>query len=241
MELRCVWEHNGEDTLLHIENLPGCCARGPSLAHAMEKLPEAARSWLSWAGQPAPPDLSPEIVQECRSALAIRDADTDALFDCERRPMTREAYLSCKALALKSAEDFLALYQAVPDKEKSCLPPRDCFYGPVPRTAEEMYRHTRQVNSYYFGEIGVPADNDGDIRSCRERGFAALERRPDFLQNRVFRSPADGDAPPEEWTPAKVLRRFLWHDRIHAKALCRMAEKTFGPGVLPDLFHFTNL
>lgn len=238
MLLRCVWEHNGEDTLLYIENLPGACARGPSLEQAKEKLPAAARSWLAWAGRPVPPDFQTEIVQEHPSTLDIGDADSDVLFDSERLPLTWEDYQARKALALQSAGDFLALYQAVPDRNKTSLMPRECFYGPIPRTAEEMYQHTKNVNGYYFGEIGVEVDNQGDILSCRQRGFAALEAQPDFLSNRVFRNPTAWGAPPEEWSAAKVLRRFLWHDRLHAKALFRMAEQTFGPGHLPDLFHF---
>lgn len=55
------------------------------------------------------------------------------------------------------------------------LPARKTFYGAVPRTAEEMYVHTKNVNAYYFGEIGVEAGNDGDILSCRCEGFARLE------------------------------------------------------------------
>ena len=34
-----------------------------------------------------------------------------------------------------------------------------------------------------------------------------------------------------------VLRRFIRHDRIHAKAIYRMAVKTFGEGG-PDVFRF---
>lgn len=31
----------------------------------------------------------------------------------------------------------------------------------------------------------------------------------------------------EMWSVRKVLRRFVWHDRIHAKAMWRMTKKTF--------------
>ena len=37
---------------------------------------------------------------------------------------------------------------------------------------------------------------------------------------------------------SKVLRRFIWHDRIHAKAMYRMAVKTFGSNVVPNIFQF---
>ena len=113
------------------------------------------------------------------------------------------------------------------------MPPRETFYGAVPRTAREMYEHTKNVNSYYFREIGIAADNEGDIFSCRERGFLLLERQPDYLQNKVFLGSYE-----EKWSLRKVLRRFIWHDRIHAKAMARMATKTFGAGRFCDPFGF---
>ena len=82
-------------------------------------------------------------------------------------------------------------------------------------------------------EVGVDADNAGTIVECRERGFALLESRPDFLEPRVF----DGSYG-EQWSVRKVLRRFIWHDRIHAKAMYRQAVKTFGAEKIVDSFGF---
>lgn len=36
----------------------------------------------------------------------------------------------------------------------------------------------------------------------------------------------------------KSLRRFIWHDRIHAKAMWRMAQKTFDDEMLNNIFEF---
>lgn len=108
------------------------------------------------------------------------------------------------------------------------LLPKKTFLGFKPLTAQEMYVHTRCVNSYYFGEINVDADQEGAILACRQRGFEALEQQENFLSNPVFLGSGD-----EYWSLRKVLRRFIWHDRIHAKAMYRMAEKTFGEGAVP--------
>ena len=37
MTIKCVREHNGDDTLLYAANLPGAYTRGASLEIAMEK------------------------------------------------------------------------------------------------------------------------------------------------------------------------------------------------------------
>ena len=105
-------------------------------------------AYLRWSGEPAPERIEIEIVQEKASGLQISDADSDIMFEEERSPLSENEYLRLKALALKSAKDFHALYASIPDKNASCLPERNTFYGTVPRTAQEMYEHTKNVNSY---------------------------------------------------------------------------------------------
>ncbi len=196
-------------------------------------MPFEIKSYLKWKGDSKADALEVEIVQEKSSDLTISDADSDVIFDEEKKILMMPEYLQMKKLALKSAQDFLTLYMAIPDKNKSCLPARTTFYGQVPRTAFEMYEHTKNVNGYYFGEIGVLADNKGSILECRQQGFAQLEKQADFLNNKVYRGSYD-----EEWSLRKVLRRFIWHDRIHSKAMYRMAVKTFGLQSVPNVFHF---
>lgn len=233
MKIRCVWEHNGNDTLLYAASIPGAYSRGESREAAVAKLPADAAGYLRWAGRPVPESFDVQIVQEAACELQVCDADSDVLFDSERGELTWEEYKSLKELALKSAADFLALYESVPAKNESSVPARETFYGAVPRTAEEMYIHTKNVNSYYFGEIGVETDNDGSILDCRRRGFETLEVMPGFLKNPVFHGSYG-----EYWSLRKVLRRFIWHDRIHAKAMYRMAQKTFGADTVPNIFCF---
>lgn len=235
MTLKCFWEHNGDDAILYSIDYLGAYTRGNSLDIAKSKMPNEISSFIAWSGYPCDKrHFDVEITEEKTTDLNICDADTDAIFHNETLPMAMQEYKQLKKLALKSAADFLALYNAIPNKETSCLPERKTFYGSVPRTAAEMYGHTKNVNSYYFGEIGVDCDNDGDILSCRQRGFYLLEKTASFLENK----PVEGSYG-EMWSLKKVLRRFIWHDRIHAKAMYRMALKTFGKNCVPNIFCFT--
>ena len=92
-----------------------------------------------------------------------------------------------------------------------------------------MDQHTKNVNAYYFGEIGVEAYNHGSIVECRRKGFEMLERQPNYLEMGVFEGSYG-----ELWSLRKVLRRFIWHDRIHAKAMYRMGINTFDMSIIPD-------
>ncbi len=233
MKINCVWEHNGNDTLLYAVDHIGAYTRGENLQVAMAKMPQEIASYLKWLGKDVSGNMEIVIVGDQASNLDVKDADSDVLFESEISPLTQEEYRKLKALVLQSAEDFLALYEAIPDKACAFAAARKTFYGQVPRTAQEMYLHTKSVNAYYFGEIEVGADNDGTILECRRRGFEALERQPDFLSNPVFEGSYG-----EKWTLRKMLRRFLWHDRIHGKAMYRMAVKMFGIDSIPDIFCF---
>ena len=235
MKIRCVWEHNGSDSILYADNYIGAFTRGVSQEEAVLKMSEEIRRFQLWKGEAPIDECDVEIVQEKESDLQVRDADSDVLFRTEEMPLSAEEYRYLKSVAMKSAEDFHALYTSFPDKNKSANPVRKTFYGAAPRTAEEMYQHTKNVNAYYFSEIGVDVDNEGTIASCRARGFDALETVPDFLSLKAVAGSYD-----ELWSVRKVLRRFIWHDRIHAKAMYKMGILTFGAGAIPDVFGFSR-
>ena len=233
MKIKCVWEHNGNDSLLYSGNFIGAYTRGVSKEDALKKMESEIISYCAWAGQSVTFPLDIIITQEKVSELNVRDADSDVIFDSERTGLTISDYNRLKELALKSATDLYRLYDSFPNKHKSCLPERDTFYGKAPRTAEEMYQHTKNVNSYYWGEIGVEVGNEGTILESRIRGFEILEKSDGFLGANVLEGSYG-----EPWSLSKVLRRFIWHDRIHAKALYRMGIKTFGIEQIPNIFKF---
>ena len=233
MIINCVWEHNGNDTLLYAVDYVGAYTRGESLDIAKAKMPAEISSYLKWCGKDASIIFEIVITGEKVSNLNIKDADSDVLFGSEKEPLTAEEYEKLKSLALKSAKDFLALYESIPDKRATAIPERKTFYGNVPRSPDEMYEHTKNVNEYYFAEIDVDADNNGNIYECRKRGFEQLEAKADYLNNAVIEGSYG-----EYWSIRKVLRRFIWHDRIHAKAMYRMAVKVFGTKNIANPFYF---
>ena len=235
MIVNCVWEHNRGDTLLYAADYIGAYTRGESLEVAMAKMPGEIISYFKWLGEDISDNIEIVIIGEKVSDLVIKDADSDVLFESEKAQLTEDEYEKLKALALKSAQDFLALYESIPDKNATASLARKTFYGQVPRSADEMYEHTKNVNEYYFAEIEVDVDNNGDIYKCRKRGFEALEAKPDYLRNTVFEGSYG-----ELWSLRKVLRRFVWHDRIHARAMYRMAVKVFGTENVVNPFCFRN-
>lgn len=234
MIVSCIWEHNGDNTLLYSRDYIGAYTRGKNLQTAKSKMKNEILSYCAWSQRGfTEEDIEIKIVQDHPSTLQIQDADSDVIFHSETESLTLEEYNSLRQLALKSAEDFQRLYDSIPDKDVSSVAPRKTFYGWIPTTARQMYEHTKNVNEYYFSEINVPADNLGTILECRKRGFTNLEAIPAVLASYPVTGSYD-----EIWSVRKVIRRFLWHDRIHAKAMYRMAVKTFGEESIDNPFHF---
>lgn len=54
MIIRCIWEHNGSDTLLYADNFIGAFTRGESKEIALGKMPDEVNSYLKWRGEPLP-------------------------------------------------------------------------------------------------------------------------------------------------------------------------------------------
>ena len=233
MENRVIVEFNKDGYLLYSETFPGAYTRGSSLEEAMSKFPDEIKKYCLWASIELKDDVESIIVQEKHSNLKISDADSDVIFDTEKKSLIIDEYNLMKELVIKSAEDFQKLYDSIPNKDITSIQERGSFYGPIPRTAREMYNHTNNVTNYYTGEIGAVIENLDNIVDNRVQAFNVIEAEENYLQNQVF----DGSYG-EEWSLRKVLRRFIWHDRIHARAMCRMAAKLWKEDSIANPFFF---
>ncbi|NLB27438.1 MAG: hypothetical protein GX819_00615, partial [Clostridiaceae bacterium] len=114
----------------------------------------------------------------------MEDAHSDILFGSQKLPLSARVYGVLKAMVLKSAGDFLSLYSSVPDKDRQIKESRKTFYGELPATASAMYRHTKNFNHDYFGEIGIHLTQNEDIYLGRKDGFLELESRDSYLKNK---------------------------------------------------------
>ena len=70
--MKCIWEHNGNDTLLYSADYIGAYTRGESLAIALQKMQDELRSYALWRGQEPPTETDCAIVQERFSVPMIR-------------------------------------------------------------------------------------------------------------------------------------------------------------------------
>ena len=89
MKIRCVWEHNGNDSLIYAENLAGAFTRGETREIALGKMEDEVKSFFRWKGEALPENLEIVVAQEWASGLDICDADSDVIFDEEKSILTQ--------------------------------------------------------------------------------------------------------------------------------------------------------
>ncbi|GGP11832.1 hypothetical protein [Oceanobacillus neutriphilus] len=230
-----VVEYNDKGYLMNSESFPGAYTRGREREEALSKFPAEIKRYYRWAGiDYAETDIVETIiVQSKESDLEIHEADSDIIFLSEQEPLLETEYKVIKKRVLQSAHDFQMLYDSIPDKNYTSLPKRKSFYGAVPNSPEEIYEHTNGVTNYYTGEIGVELNNIDDIYQNRIQALKRIEEIGDFLQNKVFQGSYG-----EQWSLRKVLRRFIWHDYIHAKGMYRMAVKEWAESKIQNPYYF---
>lgn len=230
--MKAALEYSENGCILWSLGCPGAFARGRSREAAAAKLPSDVAAFCRWAGWDVPGGEVDIVEEKYQPDMKVEDADSDMIFARERQPLTAEEYAALRGLVLKSARDLDTLYASVPDPDAPLGEPRATFYGEYPNTARRMFAHTNSVTAYYVGEMGAEVDSLPGCHENRLNGLTAMETLPDFLEL----PPVEGSYG-EEWSVRKVLRRFLWHDRIHARAMYRRAKAVWGERIA-DPFRF---
>lgn len=236
--IEVIAEYNDKGAMLWADAYPGAYSRGETVAMALEKFPKALSEYAEWAHGAPMPNLAESdfvVTHAYQTDLRVDDADSDVLFPSERLPMDMTEYTQKKQLCIRSAMDFEKLFNSIPQKDRALRKSRRTFYGKIPCSAREMAEHTNNSLAYYADALGVSFEPEGDFLEDRKRFFRAIESTPDFLSPRVFTA-RDG----ELWTLKKLLRRVLWHDRIHAHALYRLAITFWQKDRIANPFRFTG-
>ncbi len=222
MVIELISEYNKNGVLMHFPCFPGAYTRGETEEIAFGKAEQELFEYTKWAGIARPrTDINIAKRQKAKDDLQINDADTEILLENDRQRLPEGEFNRWSGLALLSANCVLKLFTGITDKnwvqqEKLRL----SFLGKTPSTAYEMLFHIDNVSWYYMSRIGINESfSNGKLIENRVKCMDLLRNNYSTKAFQVFE--VDG----ELWTETKILRRFIWHDRIHAKALYRHGLK----------------
>lgn len=233
-----AFETNGKGFIGFIVQLPGAYVRGKTEEEALSKVGSEVQSYAKWLGVGPPVRYEVLVSQRHPCALTVEDADSEILLEEDKSPMNDRKFMELHDLVSYSAETFHALFRSAElenwvDEGRI----RKTFYGDVPKTIREIFDHVNGTQYYYLSRANLrPKEQVGDFLQTRQNCLNSIRELYEQQRNdQVFQ--VDN----EEWTLMKILRRFIWHDRIHGKAIVRIMRKQKQLGLIIDFedpFHF---
>ncbi len=230
-------ETNGRGFIGFLVELPGAFVRGKTEIEALSKIPPEAASYLAWLGTSHSPPREVSVV-ECHSCnLNVEDADSEILLKADAESVQQDEFERLTELCRLSGETFVSLYDSSQQRDWiDQSRERRTFYGETPKTIQEIFNHVESTQDYYLTRVGLKTVQGTGFLDVRESGLTEIETLFGKSGNSVVY-----EIDRELWTLKKVLRRFIWHDRIHGKAIMRILAKQKRLGLIDsyqDPFHF---
>lgn len=231
-----VAEENDAGVILFALEYPGACGWGPTEADARERLRAALRDTLDWlddhglartAPRPDPAVAPIEVTERVPATGEPRQCDSEGCFAFDRRAYSDAEVRRTRALLRASRRDLLDLVAGLEARtlDRRLVADR--------RTVREVLDHVAVAEHWYLTRVEVPVDvPDGwdgypdetfeRLAETRADVVRALRSLPDVPRARRTRSwVVDG----ERWSLRKLLRRLVWHERLHARQLERLVPK----------------
>lgn len=231
-------EEGEAGTILFAFAYPGACGWGPTEADARERLRAGLRSTLDWLDAHGLDHLAPRgdvdveqfdvaVTERVPATGDPRQCDTEGFFEFDRRPYADADVSRTAALLAASRRDLLDAVagRSAPTLDRRLVEDR--------RTVREILDHVAVAEHWYLTRVDLPVDvRDGwrgypddtferltVTRADVERVLRALPDVP--AERRSATRVADG----ERWSVRKVLRRLVWHERLHYRQLVRLLPK----------------
>ncbi len=235
-------------TLAAIAELPGCFARAPTKDEALSKLQNALAAHLAWlrqCGEPGPrrrQAVAIEVAEELVVTCDVKEGYSAAFFAADLAPTTPElaarfvrllGYSRAALLQSVAGLSAAALDRTDPKRRRA----RPKGEAPAPASIRAVLAHVARTEPWYASRL--ERDEAAARRACdaamalaarardtldlldrtREGALARLARLTDEERVRVT---IHRDEP---WSAHKVLRRLLFHERLHARSIAKMRSR----------------
>ena len=212
-----VLETNNNGFMCWILELPGAFVRGATKDEVHRKLAGEMAAYAEWLSIPIP--IKDTQHEELFATIAVvEDGDTNILLETDKEPYRNVTDFDreCRLMRLSSQRVQQTYDKCVNRDVFAPSKMRKTFYGDVHATIEAQYKHIVACQQYYLENIGISADVHGHLVASRERVVDAIRAKYQAEGNQLYHGTD------EDWTLRKVVRRIIWHDRIHARAMNRM-------------------
>ncbi len=213
--------------VLSVFDLIGCFSSGRSEEEAVAKSERRVRDYFEWLGKkdgnPAAFEESIQVTIAERFRRVPRPGDPSrfllAFYEDDARPLRAWDLDIALRLLEWSRQDLLRLVGSIlPDS----LTRQE--NDPNWNTLDGLMGHLWETENTILGAMGsaleltaMPSDGVGRLQAVRARLQMML---PQWAESEIER-----EVMGEKWSPRKVLRRALWHEREHTRQLEKLITR----------------
>ncbi len=206
--------------------IPGCYARGSTREEAIDRVPEAVSETLDRLKQRGFPvddfrsPFSASIAEEFRAFNSSPDYEVNAFFDNDRIPLTDSDMGYARNILSVNRDELLAVISSLPESHLDREIP-----GEVQKNIRGILKHIGTAEWWYWDRLGkaFPRDEwpDNELELLNIIREFTLQNLTDLVgdSQTTVRSG-------EEWSPRKLVRRAIWHERAHTLQIRRYMESS---------------
>jgi uncharacterized damage-inducible protein DinB len=202
--------------------LPGCFSSAFTQEEVIAQTPARISEYFAWLAShgrvtslPKDP-IEVQVAEVFRSFISEGDYVVNAFFEDDRRPLTSGELEDVFWLLDRTRRDLLAVIQPIPAARLHQPIP-----GEVQGSIAGILDHIAWAEWWYFDRLGLafnraemPEDPFAKLAKVRAQTRARL---PELVgDDRVVERVG------ELWSPRKVLRRTLWHERDHTQHIAKL-------------------
>lgn len=206
----------------------GCYARGSTRKEAISLAPasiEELQTRLSQSGYQTEHVHSPfnvVIAEEFLASPGSPDYTVNAFFDNDRIPLTDDDIIYAGSLMSLNRKDLMSIVERLSrDSLDREIP------GEIQNNIRGILKHIGTAEWWYWDRLGraeprqeLPDDLTELLGSTRE---FTLQHLPELV-----RSGQISICREEQWSPRKLLRRSIWHERVHTLQIARYLKDALG-------------
>lgn len=205
-------------------DLPACFSSGRTEKEAVSAAPNRIADYYRWCWGQDPslpvPDgpFDTEIVESFRSFPSPEDPDclVNAFFWDDRRPLTIWDVDAILRLFDWTRQDFKQLLDLItPDQLETSIS-NEKFQSIIGIVA-----HIANAENWYFSQIHVGLEQSDLPEGVFERLEATRENTRSQLAGLIGLEKVMENCG-ERWSPRKVIRRALWHERDHTQHIAKI-------------------
>ncbi|MEK7786613.1 MAG: DinB family protein [Chloroflexota bacterium] len=204
-----------------IAELPGCFASDADQSAALAKVPPAMADYFAWLrahGEAIPDELIQTQVDEIHRAWnSETDYEVNAFFAVDRPPLTPDEIARALRLLEWSRADLLTSVEGLsPDVLARPVEGEWSILGILNHVGRAEWWYLDRL-SQSFPREELPQDLFSRLEKIRAHFRMIL---PMLAGDERLTEPAH-----ERWSPRKMLRRALWHERDHTDHILQFRRR----------------